>query len=132
VNPVIRPRAQDDILRQFRWYLVEQDAPEVAFRFLDAVEASVDQLLRVPRMGEDFFMHNPAPSSCADIRARIGTLAGAATCHSKMCFFQIEPKICGYRYFSKQGRRRAQPPSYPMFTAVTQIATTSRDVHSFR
>ena len=27
MNPVIRPRARDDIIRQFRWYLVEQDAP---------------------------------------------------------------------------------------------------------
>jgi hypothetical protein len=33
---VIRPCARDDIIRQFRWYLIEQDASEAAFRFLDA------------------------------------------------------------------------------------------------
>jgi len=51
VKAVIRPRAQDDILRQFRWYLVDQDAPDAAFRFVEAVEASVEQLLRMPNMG---------------------------------------------------------------------------------
>jgi len=51
VRAVIRPRAQDDILRQFRWYLVEQDAPVAAFRFVDAVEASVRELSRMPKMG---------------------------------------------------------------------------------
>jgi len=50
VKQVIRPRAQDDILRQFRWYLVEQDAPDAAFRFMEAVEASVEQLLSMPYM----------------------------------------------------------------------------------
>jgi plasmid stabilization system protein ParE len=50
VKAVIRPRAQDDILRQFRWYLVEQDAPDAAFRFVEAVEASVEQLLHMPHM----------------------------------------------------------------------------------
>jgi toxin ParE1/3/4 len=51
VNSVIRPRAQDDILRQFRWYLVEQDAPDAVFRFVEAVEASIEQLVRMPKMG---------------------------------------------------------------------------------
>jgi hypothetical protein len=41
VNAVIRPRARDDIIRQFRWYLVEQDTADVAYRFLDAFEESV-------------------------------------------------------------------------------------------
>jgi len=54
VNRVIRPRAQDDILRQFRWYLAEQDAPEAASRFGETVEASVEQLLRVWVRQESF------------------------------------------------------------------------------
>jgi hypothetical protein len=45
VNAVIRPRARDDIIRQFRWYLVEQDKADVANRFLDAFEESVRWLL---------------------------------------------------------------------------------------
>jgi toxin ParE1/3/4 len=60
LKTVIRPRAHDDILRQFRWYLVEQDAPGIAFRFLDAVEASVDQLSRMPRMGSPRGLKNAA------------------------------------------------------------------------
>ncbi|HXB70947.1 MAG TPA: type II toxin-antitoxin system RelE/ParE family toxin [Candidatus Acidoferrales bacterium] len=60
MNRVIRPRAQDDILRQFRWYLVEKDASDAAFRFVDAVEASVEQLLRMPNMGAPRELRNPA------------------------------------------------------------------------
>jgi len=60
VKAVIRPGAQDDILRQFRWYLVEQDAAEAAFRFVEAVEASVEQLLRMPNIGAPREHRNPA------------------------------------------------------------------------
>lgn len=60
MNPVIRPRARDDIIRQFRWYLVEQDAPVAQFRFVDAVEASVRQLLRMPNIGAPRELKNPA------------------------------------------------------------------------
>jgi toxin ParE1/3/4 len=60
VKAVIRPRAQDDILRQFRWYLLEQDASDAAFRFVEAVEASVEQLVRMPNMGARREMRNPA------------------------------------------------------------------------
>ena len=60
MTPVIRPRARNDIIRQFRWYLVEQDAPDVAFRFLDAVEESVEQLLPMPNMGAPKELKNPA------------------------------------------------------------------------
>jgi hypothetical protein len=48
VTPVIRPRARDDIIRQYRWYLVDKDAPDVAFRFMDAVEESVNNCSRCP------------------------------------------------------------------------------------
>ena len=60
VKKVIRPRAQDDILRQFRWYLVEQDAPDAAFRFMEAVEASVEQLLSMPYIGAPRELRNQA------------------------------------------------------------------------
>jgi toxin ParE1/3/4 len=42
------------------WYLVEQGAPEVAFRFLDAVEAPVGQLLRMPGIGSPNELKNPS------------------------------------------------------------------------
>jgi toxin ParE1/3/4 len=60
MKAVIRPRAKDDILRQYRWYLVEQDAPDAAFRFVEAVEASVEQLLRMPHMGAPRELRNPS------------------------------------------------------------------------
>ena len=47
----IYPRAEADIIRQFRYYLVDQDAPAVAFRFREAVIESVEQLKPHPRMG---------------------------------------------------------------------------------
>jgi hypothetical protein len=39
---IIRSAARDDILKQFRYYLVDQDKPEVAVRFLVAVEKTID------------------------------------------------------------------------------------------
>ncbi|MDX1981420.1 MAG: DUF433 domain-containing protein [Bryobacteraceae bacterium] len=40
-----QPRAKADITRRFRYYLVEQDAPAVAFRFREAVQASIQREL---------------------------------------------------------------------------------------
>ena len=48
------PRAEDDIIQQFRYYLVDQDAPLTALRFRESVMASVKQLERHPRMGALF------------------------------------------------------------------------------
>ena len=50
----IYPRAEADIIRQFRFYLVDQDAPSVAFRFREAVIESLEQLKPHPRMGTLF------------------------------------------------------------------------------
>ena len=60
MNSVIRPRARDDIIRQFRWYLVDRAAPDAAFRFLDAVEDTVEQLLRMPNIGAQKDLRNSA------------------------------------------------------------------------
>jgi len=57
---MIRPRAQDDILRQFRWYLVERDALDAALRFVKTVEAPVEELLRTPHMGAPRELRNPS------------------------------------------------------------------------
>jgi plasmid stabilization system protein ParE len=50
----IYPRAEDDIIHQFRYYLVDQDVPAVAFRFRDAVRQSLDRLKLNPRIGTLF------------------------------------------------------------------------------
>ena len=51
MNPIILPAARDDILRQFRYYLVEHDNPKVAERFLSAVRRTVQGIVRTPEGG---------------------------------------------------------------------------------
>jgi len=51
VNYIIRPAAKDDIIRQYRYYLVDQDVPELANRFLRAVEETIEKLIAMPKMG---------------------------------------------------------------------------------
>jgi toxin ParE1/3/4 len=48
------PRAEADIIRQFRYYLVDQNAPAAAFRFREAVIESVARLKPHPRIGTLF------------------------------------------------------------------------------
>ena len=55
---VIRPNAKDDILGQFRYYLLE-DSLEAATRFLDAVDESVETVCVMPEMGAPKQFRNP-------------------------------------------------------------------------
>lgn len=50
----IYPRPEADIIRHFRYYLVDEDAPTVAFRFREAVIESIEQLKPYPHMGTMF------------------------------------------------------------------------------
>lgn len=59
----IYPRAEADIIRQFRYYLVDHDEPAVAFRFREAVIERVEQLKPHPRMGTLF------PGSISGLRS---------------------------------------------------------------
>lgn len=47
----VLPRAEEDIVRQFRYYLVEQDALVAAVRFREAVAESMKLLKKQPRIG---------------------------------------------------------------------------------
>jgi toxin ParE1/3/4 len=51
VNLVIRPAAREDILRQYRYYLIEQDAEVAAERFLAAIRLGVEYVFRRPGTG---------------------------------------------------------------------------------
>jgi toxin ParE1/3/4 len=51
LKPIILPAARDDILRQFRYHLVEKDAPKVAARFLSAVRRTMDLIIQTPQGG---------------------------------------------------------------------------------
>ncbi|MBK9170791.1 MAG: type II toxin-antitoxin system RelE/ParE family toxin [Bryobacterales bacterium] len=53
----IRPSARDDILRQYRYYLLE-DALDAATRFLEAVDNSIS-LCKMPEMGAPRAFKNP-------------------------------------------------------------------------
>jgi toxin ParE1/3/4 len=59
----ILPRAGNDILRQFGYYLVDQAAPAAAFRFREAAIESIEQLRPHPRLGA------PAQGSIAGLRS---------------------------------------------------------------
>ena len=58
---VIRPAAKDDIIRQYRYYLL-QDAFEAATRFLDAVDESIKAICRAPQVGVPKILKNPVLS----------------------------------------------------------------------
>jgi toxin ParE1/3/4 len=66
VKHTIRPAARDDIIRQFRYYLVDQDMPEVANRFVEAVDKTVEKILRTPNAGVPKQLSN---SSLAGLRS---------------------------------------------------------------
>ena len=59
VKACFRTAAREDILRQFRYYMVEKELPDVARRFLDAVESAVDLLCRTPGFGSPKQLANP-------------------------------------------------------------------------
>jgi toxin ParE1/3/4 len=59
VKHTIRLTAKDDILRQFRHYLLE-GAFETANRFLDAVDESIEAICQTPHIGAPKQFKNPS------------------------------------------------------------------------
>jgi toxin ParE1/3/4 len=58
MKSVIKPQARQDILNQFI-YLAGQGVPNVADRFIDAVDETIAQLSRKPRLGSSKKLKNP-------------------------------------------------------------------------
>ncbi|HXM42499.1 MAG TPA: hypothetical protein VN924_14695 [Bryobacteraceae bacterium] len=54
-----RQAASDDVVRQFRYYLVTMDVPEVAVRFRSAVQSTVQSFLQHPFVGPYYRSSNP-------------------------------------------------------------------------
>ena len=54
-----RQIASDDVVRQFRYYLVTRNVPEVAIRFRDAVQRTVQSLCQHPLVGPHYRSSNP-------------------------------------------------------------------------
>lgn len=59
MNVVLSPRANADILDQYRYYLVEQDAEAAAERFLSAVPLAIEALRLHPGIGSRKQLSNP-------------------------------------------------------------------------
>jgi plasmid stabilization system protein ParE len=53
-----QPSAEDDIVRQFEWY-VEHGLPAIAVRFRAAAASSIDALLLNPHAGAPKRVRNP-------------------------------------------------------------------------
>ncbi len=54
-----RQAASDDLIRQFRYYLVTLGLPEVAIRFRESVRWCVNSLRRYPLVGPRYILANP-------------------------------------------------------------------------
>jgi plasmid stabilization system protein ParE len=54
-----RQSAREDVVRQFRYYLVDLDLPEIAIRFRHAVRRTVELLRQHPRLGPHYRLGNP-------------------------------------------------------------------------
>jgi toxin ParE1/3/4 len=54
-----RQAASDDVVRQFRYYLVTLNLPTVAVHFRDAVRRSVQSLRQHPLVGPHYHSSNP-------------------------------------------------------------------------
>lgn len=56
---LFRQAAADDVVRQFRYYLVDQHVPEVADRFREALRHTVESLRQHPLVGARYELGNP-------------------------------------------------------------------------
>lgn len=54
-----RQAASDDVVRQFRYYLVDQDLPEIAIRFSGAVRQTIERLREHPLVGARCWLSKP-------------------------------------------------------------------------
>lgn len=66
MKPSYRQAARDDLIRQFRYYLADQDLPEVAVRFRESVLQTVQWLLRNSLVGP---LHRPGIPQLPNLRS---------------------------------------------------------------
>jgi toxin ParE1/3/4 len=59
VKVLYRQTASDDIVRQFRYYLLTAEAPEIALRFRDAVRRTIQSLGQNPQVGPRYSSSDP-------------------------------------------------------------------------
>jgi plasmid stabilization system protein ParE len=68
--PEIFPRAEADIIRQFRYYLVDKGDSAAAFQFPEAVKESLDRLAQYPRIGSLIWWFDSRPPIMASEKLR--------------------------------------------------------------
>ena len=49
-----RQAASDDVVRQFQYYFIDQNVPDIAMRFRDAVRNTVESLRQHPSVGAHY------------------------------------------------------------------------------
>ncbi len=54
-----RKSASADVIRQFQYYLVTENLPEIAIRFLESVRRTVQSLRQHPFIGPRYHSSNP-------------------------------------------------------------------------
>jgi plasmid stabilization system protein ParE len=54
-----RDAASDDVVRQFRYYLVTLSLPEIATRFKESVRSTIRSLCKNPHLGPHYQTSNP-------------------------------------------------------------------------
>jgi toxin ParE1/3/4 len=59
VKVLYRQAAANDVVRQFRYYLMDQNLPEVADRFRDAIRHTIESLRQHPRVGARYRLSSP-------------------------------------------------------------------------
>jgi toxin ParE1/3/4 len=59
VTVTFRQAALDDLIRQFRYYLVTLDLPQVALHFREAVKKTTKELSRHPHIAAPYRLRNP-------------------------------------------------------------------------
>jgi plasmid stabilization system protein ParE len=59
VKVLYRQAASDDLVRQFRYYLLAIDIPDIALRFREAVRRTIESLRLHPLVGPRYSSSNP-------------------------------------------------------------------------
>jgi plasmid stabilization system protein ParE len=59
VKVLYRQTASDDIVHQFRYYLLTAEAPEIALRFREAVTRTIQSLRQNPHVGPRYSSDDP-------------------------------------------------------------------------
>jgi toxin ParE1/3/4 len=63
VKVIYRQAARDDVIRQFRYYLVDKSLPQVALRFRGAFRHTIESLRQHPLIGARYRTSNPGLSN---------------------------------------------------------------------